>query len=208
MSEITTDEVIRQSAENGDIILRTHNDDGSIEERTVDINRLIEQFTAIFDEHLKSSSSKYASIGKFYTDVIWTYRVDTAATDGFYIYFNPSFAIKLFCIAGGEDEKAGTKLNDLAKNRPSANDSKEKRDQWKKDVVFYTHRYLLFVLIHECYHKIYRHLERGIKHDNSITTNQNKFYLMNVAGDEEINRDIETQFPEVKHCMVHVDPAE
>ena len=25
---------------------------------------------------------------------------------------------------------------------------------------------------------------------------------------EKLHDDIETQFPEVKHCMVHVDPAE
>ncbi len=200
MSEITTDEVIRQSAENGDIVLRVQNDDGSVEERTVDMNKLVEQFTSIFDEQLKSSGSKYASIGKFYTDVIWTYRVKTAATDGFYIYFNPSFAIELFSLSGGEDKEPGTKLNELAKNRPTATDSKEKKDQWKKDVVFYAHRYLIFVLIHECYHKIYRHLERGIKHDKSIATNQNKFSIMNIAGDEEINRDIETQFPEFAGC--------
>ena len=59
-----------------------------------------------------------------------------------------------------------------------------------------------FVLIHEIYHQIYRHMHRiRMKPETaSALSNKSVMDLANIACDVEINRDIEYQLPKFQGC--------
>lgn len=59
-----------------------------------------------------------------------------------------------------------------------------------------------FVLIHEIYHQIYRHMHRIRMKPETASALSNKAImdLANIACDVEINRDIEYQLPKFEGC--------
>ena len=66
---------------------------GEIEEQNINLDVLINRFEDITEKYMKIG--KYKVLGEFFHDIIWTFRVTTAATDGIRIYFNPLFANEL-----------------------------------------------------------------------------------------------------------------
>ena len=114
---------------------------------------------------------------RFPKPVIWSFNVDTAASDGVRIAFNPIFAQQL--IYQGKQL-----LHDEINSGKSLTGS---------DRITHMARLFLFVLVHEAYHQIYRHREQAeIK---SETQGGKNHTLANIAMDAEINRDIEKQIP-------------
>ena len=114
---------------------------------------------------------------RFPKPVIWSFNVDTAASDGVRIAFNPIFAQQL--IYQGKQL-----LHDEIDSGKSLTGS---------DRITHMARLFLFVLVHEAYHQIYRHREQAeIK---SETQGGKNHTLANIAMDAEINRDIEKQIP-------------
>ena len=119
--------------------------------------------------------------------IIWTYEIETALTDGIRIYMSPLFAHTLINgIAIKEANKFKETLSELDlrdnKNRAMIRSIKTK--------------YVRFVLIHEVYHIIYNHVRRGILKYGSNPTKQES-EVGNVSMDLEINRDIESTFPDL-----------
>lgn len=114
---------------------------------------------------------------RFPKPVIWSFNVDTAASDGVRIAFNPIFAQQL--IYQGKQL-----LHDEIDSGKRLTGS---------DRITHMARLFLFVLVHEAYHQIYRHREQAeIK---SETQGGKNHTLANIAMDAEINRDIEKQIP-------------
>jgi len=54
----------------------------------------------------------------------------------------------------------------------------------------------IFVIIHECYHQLYRHIEQSKRKKETRNATPAIHRLANISMDDEINRDIEEQFPE------------
>jgi hypothetical protein len=69
----------------------TNVDTGEVVVKKMLISKFVERYSAIAEQYMKMG--KYAVIGEFYDDLIWTFRVGTAATDGIRIYFNPIFVL-------------------------------------------------------------------------------------------------------------------
>lgn len=119
-------------------------------------------------------------LAKFFPkDIIWTFAIPTACTDGIRVAFNPEFAYDLF----GKDA-------DLQKAAVAARGPQAARGM--AGTAFQ------FVLIHEVYHQIYQHVRRELL--KAETANGQKHALANIAQDVEINRDIEAQMPKYKGC--------
>ena len=119
----------------------------------------------------------------FPKNIIWTFEVPTAATDGVRVFFNPAFADRLL----GMDMVL---IDKRTKDDPYANP-----DDMSGTMV-------QFVLIHEIYHQIYRHMHRiRMKPETAgALTNRALMDLCNIACDVEINRDIEYQIPRFAGC--------
>lgn len=159
-------------------------DTGEVEERNMDIEKLIERLDEIVEKYLKIG--KYSVLGEFFNGIIWTFRVSTAATDGIRLYFNPLFANNLLSLAGPD---ALNKQKELMKQgaKPSV---------IKETLLFESSKYFLFVIIHECYHQLYRHIESSKYKEETRVGGPAIQRLANISMDDEINRDIEIQFPE------------
>ena len=131
---------------------------------------------AAFCDMAKTNAMSQQHLGtilqRFPKPVIWSFKVDTAASDGVRIAFNPIFAQQL--IYQGKQQVKDA----LASGKRMGGDERTIRMA----------RLFLFVLVHEAYHQIYRHREQAeIK---SETQGGKNHTLANIAMDAEINRDI------------------
>lgn len=114
---------------------------------------------------------------RFPKPVIWSFNVDTAASDGVRIAFNPIFAQQLIYQGKqilSDEIASGKRLNGT-------------------DRITHMAGLFLFVLVHEAYHQIYRHREQAERKPE--TQGGKNHTLANIAMDAEINRDIEKQIP-------------
>lgn len=159
-------------------------DTGEVEERNMDIEKLIERFDEIVEKYLKIG--KYSVLGEFFNGIIWTFRTATAATDGIRLYFNPLFANNLLSLGG-----AGAKIKQKELMKQGA-----KPSVIRETLFFESSKYFLFVVIHECYHQLYRHIESAKYKEETRVGGDAIKNLANKSMDDEINRDIEIQFPE------------
>jgi len=123
--------------------------------------------------------------------IIWTFsrHCPTAYTDGRDVAFNPNFAFVLLQYSVGDTRKENKEKNDNFNKFRSLGDSLRNA------------RYFLFVLMHEFYHQLYKHLERE---DTFRASRDGKcdHELANIAQDIEINRDLAAQYPLFRN--VHV----
>ena len=124
-------------------------------------------------------------ISRFPKPILWTFNIDTAASDGVRIAFNPIFAQELLS-KGKNDLKEILKTKQLSSNLRTTEMAK----------------YFLFVLTHEAYHSLYRHREAAERKPE--TTGGKNHGLANISMDVEINRDIERQFPQFQGCTAAI----
>lgn len=119
----------------------------------------------------------------FPKNIIWTFEVRTAATDGIRVFFNPAFADRLF-------SADSLLINKRMKSNPNLDPEEINGTMFQ------------FVLIHEIYHQIYRHMHRIRMKPETASALSNKAImdLANIACDVEINRDIEYQLPKFEGC--------
>lgn len=127
-----------------------------------------------------SDSNLGVILGRFPKNVIWTFKVPTACSDGIRIAFNPVFAQELINL--NREEAKAFKKADLPNH--------EKKN-FENQKILKMCKYFLFVLIHEAYHELYRHKEQAEL--KAETENGKNHELANIAMDAEINRDIEKQ---------------
>ena len=113
-------------------------------------------------------------LNRFPKPILWTVGVETAASDGIRIAFNPVFAQELIL-------KGKAELKDALTTKSISSDER----------VSMMARNLIFVIIHEAYHQIYRHKEAAERKEE--TRGGKNHRLANIAMDAEINRDIEKQ---------------
>lgn len=140
---------------------------------------------------------RYSVIGKFYDQIIWTFDplVQTAATDGVRLYFNPIFVLEITALVADKVSKKAAelraqKINPYPKN-PGPNDY---------DGEFEAVKPFIFILMHECYHMLYRHVEQSKRKKETANGGRYIQWLANTSMDLEINRDIEYQWPEFEGC--------
>ena len=164
----------------------TNVDTGEVTVKKMLISKFVERYNAIAEQYMKMG--KYAVIGEFYDDLIWTFRVDTAATDGIRIYFNPIFVYELVETCGPLADAKQTELKRKGVN------VKDPRSGF--DMTFEVAKGFIFVIIHECYHQLYRHIEQSKRKKETRNPTPSIHRLANISMDDEINRDIEEQFPE------------
>lgn len=171
---------------NGPVTIQIYNvDTGEVEVRNnMDMGKVLDRLEEMVERYLKIG--KYSVLGEFFNGIIWTFRVGTAATDGIRLYFNPLFANKLVSLGGAD---ALNKKDELKKR--GANPSVINETFW-----FETCKYFLFIVIHECYHQLYRHVEFAKYKEETRVGGPAIQRLANISMDDEINRDIEIQFPE------------
>lgn len=121
--------------------------------------------------------------------VIWTYTPKTACTDGIRIYMSPLFADLMLGDHFGNKE-ANEYFSKLS--------ASEYLDPTKRaNARSIRTKYIRFIIVHEVFHILYNHTRRGILKYGSnptITEHDNA----NVAMDLEINRDIESMFPDLE----------
>ena len=126
--------------------------------------------------------------------VIWTYEANTAFTDGIRIFMDPLFTtlmIKLGAQFANEWDNT-QEAKDLQKYPNTPEYTKYIETLSMKQL-----KYVIFVIVHECYHVLYQHIRRMIlKFGNKASANVRD--LANIAADMEINRDIESCFPELE----------
>lgn len=146
----------------------------------------------------------------YITKITWTidYRCPTACTDGIRIFLNPIFAYQMIC-----------RCNDNIMN--SYRKHKNSGPGWQKNFIkehgvngvfttvkeitsFYRYRSVAFIILHEIYHQIYRHIQQAKRKPETRNADDATHRLANMAMDAEINRDIEWQFEELKGCTEEV----
>ena len=142
---------------------------------------------ATFCEMAKVEASRTRELGpilgRFNKPILWSFNIDTAASDGVRIAFNPIFAEQLLYKGKVQVKKL---IDDCKKNNKPLNMS-------KTDRIIKMARLVLFVICHEAYHQIYRHREQAER--KKETQGGQNHQLANIAMDAEINRDIEKQIP-------------
>lgn len=116
-------------------------------------------------------------LGRFNKPILWSFNIDTAASDGVRIAFNPVFAEQLLYKGKGQVKE----LMSQGKRMSQA------------DRVITMARLVLYVICHEAYHQIYRHSEQVER--KTETQGGKNHQLANIAMDVEINRDLEKQIP-------------
>ena len=148
---------------------------------------------ASYCEYVKSQAMADPDIGviisRFQKPLLWTLSPDlsTAACDGIRIVFNPVFAQKLLSMGAAN----------FKKNR----DPKKVQSSSEKNIA--VAKFFLYVLMHEAYHSLYRHIEAA---EMKEETSEGKNHLLsNIAMDAEINRDIENQFMQFAGCTNALD---
>ena len=136
------------------------------------------------------SNPQYSFIKPFITKpIIWTYEAKTAFTDGIRIYMSPAFASTLIGKKRGLGE--ANAYRDSVDNL-HLND----KDVVRKYYDIYT-KYMRFVVVHEIYHMFYNHVRRAaLKYGSNPSQEEHR--RANIAMDLEINRDIESTFPDLR----------
>ena len=142
---------------------------------------------AAFCEMAKTEASTTRELGpilgRFNKPILWSFNIDTAASDGVRIAFNPIFAEQLLYKGKAQVRKL---IDDSKKNNKPLNLS-------NADRIIKMARLVLYVICHEAYHQIYRHREQAER--KKETQGGQNHQLANIAMDAEINRDIEKQIP-------------
>lgn len=136
--------------------------------------------------NLMQSNPRYSFLKPYISKpIIWTYEIDTACTDSIRVFMNPLFARTM--LSQG-NKLAQRYVNDMEKNNPT-------KAILNTEVNWRVAKYIVFVIVHECYHILYQHLKR-----ERLLFGQNDQHthtICNVAADLEINRDIESCFSEL-----------
>ena len=142
---------------------------------------------ATFCEMAKVEASRTRELGpilgRFNKPILWSFNIDTAASDGVRIAFNPVFAEQLLYKGKVQVKKL---IDDCKKNNKPLNLS-------NGDRIIKMARLVLYIICHEAYHQIYRHREQAER--KKETQGGQNHQLANIAMDAEINRDIEKQIP-------------
>lgn len=116
--------------------------------------------------------------------IIWTYEAQAAFTDGIRVFINPFFANSMLKMGS----KSAQAWQDEQKQRNPLFRATPNDVNWKMA------KLILFVIVHECYHVLYQHIKRErLLLGNDIS----KHSIANIAADLEINRDIESCFPQL-----------
>ena len=170
---------------------------GEEEERSFSLKNFLSRYTSVAEDYMHHG--KYSVIGKFYDRIIWTFQIPTAATDGVRLFFNPGFVKEVIDKSG---EAAKPKVIELVKKGINW---KDPDNPAKFDVRFEGSKYFLFIIMHECYHMIYRHVEQSKRKKETATGGEYIHWLANTSMDIEINRDIEKQWPEFEGATVATD---
>ena len=166
---------------------------GEVVERMFDFDLRIRQFEEIMDQYLNSGDLSILS--DYVSKVVWTTDgVDTAATDGYRLYFNPLFANELMNLTAKE---AKQKRDDMI---AKGIDPKDKRNGF--DFLFENSKCFIFVLVHECYHQLYRHIESEKMFPKTANLTPITHDHANICQDIEINRDIESDFTQFAGCTL------
>ena len=116
-------------------------------------------------------------LGRFNKPILWSFNIDTAASDGVRIAFNPIFAEQLLY-------KGKAQVKDMLGQGKRMSST---------DRIITMARLVLYVICHEAYHQIYRHREQAER--KTETQGGKNHQLANIAMDAEINRDLEKQIP-------------
>ena len=116
-------------------------------------------------------------LGRFNKPILWSFNIDTAASDGVRIAFNPVFAEQLLYKGKGQVKELMSQGKRMSQS----------------DRVITMARLVLYVICHEAYHQIYRHREQAER--KTETQGGKNRQLANIAMDAEINRDLEKQIP-------------
>lgn len=116
-------------------------------------------------------------LGRFNKPILWSFNIDTAASDGVRIAFNPVFAEQLLYKGKGQVKELMSQGKRMSQS----------------DRVITMARLVLYVICHEAYHQIYRHKEQAER--KTETQGGKNHQLANIAMDAEINRDLEKQIP-------------
>lgn len=116
-------------------------------------------------------------LGRFNKPILWSFNIDTAASDGVRIAFNPVFAEQLLYKGKGQVKELMAQGKRMSQG----------------DRVITMARLVLYVICHEAYHQIYRHREQAER--KTETQGGKNHQLANIAMDAEINRDLEKQIP-------------
>lgn len=116
-------------------------------------------------------------LGRFNKPILWSFNIDTAASDGVRIAFNPVFAEQLLYKGKGQVKELMSQGKRMSQS----------------DRVITMARLVLYVICHEAYHQIYRHREQAER--KKETQGGQNHQLANIAMDAEINRDLEKQIP-------------
>ena len=120
--------------------------------------------------------------------VIWTYEIDSACTDGIRIYMSPLFAHNMFLAT----------INAVKEYKNTATyDELQDEEKYIQTENMIRTKLVRFAIVHEVYHILYNHVRRGIlKYGSNAPASDHT--LGNYAMDLEINRDIESCFPELR----------
>ena len=125
--------------------------------------------------------------------VIWTYEIATALTDGIRIYMSPVFAAVL--LDSTPKRRMGGAEADEWFNSLSFQEQRDSKNRLKLRMM--RTKYVRFTIVHEVYHILYNHVRRGILKYGSNPTEQ-EHEVGNISMDLEINRDIESTFPDLR----------
>ena len=123
---------------------------------------IVPEQIATFCEMAKTEASMTKELGpilgRFNKPILWSFNIDTAASDGVRIAFNPIFAEQLLYKGKAQVKKL---IDDCKKNNEPLN-------MTRSDRIIGMARLVLYVICHEAYHQIYRHREQaedGIRFD-------------------------------------------
>ena len=177
------------------VTLEITHPDGTVTKENRDIVATIDRLNGYAHKYMKRG--RYSVIGKFYDQIIWTFDplVQTAATDGVRLYFNPIFVLEITALVRDEVVKKAQELR-AQKINPFPKDPKP----GDYDGQFESVKPFIFILMHECYHMLYRHVEQAKRKKETATGGRYIQWLANTSMDLEINRDIEYQWPEFQGC--------
>ena len=146
----------------------------------------------------------------YITKITWTidYRCPTACTDGIRVFMNPIFAYQMIC-------RCNDNIMDSYRKHKNSGPGWQKNfikeygvngvfNSVKEITDFYRYRSVAFIILHEIYHQIYRHIQQAKRKPETRNADEATHNLANMAMDAEINRDIEWQFEELKGCTEEV----
>lgn len=146
----------------------------------------------------------------YLTKITWTidYRCPTACTDGIRVFINPIFAYQMIC-------RCNDNIMDSYRKHKNSGPGWQKNfikehgvngvfNSVKEITDFYRYRSVTFIILHEIYHQIYRHIQQEKRKPETRNGDEATHDLANMAMDAEINRDIEWQFEELKGCTEEV----